>query len=234
VVSDDLDMGLFSWLFGSRGTAPKETVQAPSVVAEDAVEPVVSSGKGKPYVPPAPTPERLAAAAYYDAERERAKVAGQTVKQHRAGMLGNAETKEALLELLKNGGADGLSLASSPRGMTLALPDGRLIDCKSATLRRFGIYCGRIVGTSYYPAGELPRRDGSKLGMLREPDNEHDANAVALTRGKEKDMVGYLAKGTAKYVARELDAGNKLVAHVVLKGQFALVTPADVWSSLRS
>ncbi|GAB3621152.1 hypothetical protein GCM10027417_24130 [Glutamicibacter endophyticus] len=242
-------MGLFSRLFGRKNPAPPIAVKRPAQNVQpvapaapaatvpfsepDLPTPVIERSARKAYVPPPDTPENRRRAAFYDAERETAKAQGKTVKQIRAGFLSTQDAKVALLELLKDDGVAKLRTVSSIQGMTLALPDGRVIDCRNATLRKFQIYCGRISGTSYYPGGERPRRDGMKLGMIREPDNEFDPNAVALTRGGEKEMIGYLAKGTAKFVARELDAGNKLVAHVVLKGRFVLIAPAEVWSALR-
>ncbi|MGP9031497.1 HIRAN domain-containing protein [Glutamicibacter mysorens] len=250
MVMDDLDMGLFSSLFGRKEPAPPVAVEMPAqdvqivepaapAVPEapaplaDPPAPAEERPRRKAYVPPPDTPENRRRAAYYDRERELAKAQGKTVKQLRSGFLSYQDTKDALLELLKDDGVAGLHTVSSSQGMTLALPDGRVIDCRNATLRKFQIHCGRIAGTYYYPAGELPRKDGMKLGMRRDPENEYDSNAVVLTRGKEKAMVGHLAKGTAKFVARELDAGNVLVAHAVLKGRFVLITAPEVWSSLK-
>lgn len=247
-------MGLFSWLFGRKDPAPPVAVEKPAqdvqivepaapaapAVSEvpaplaDPPAPSTERPARRAYVPPPDTPENRRRAAFYDAQRAQAKAEGKTVRQLRAGFLGNEETREALQALLQAGDGEQLRLARGANGMSLALPDGRLIDCKNLMLRKFGIHCGRIAGTSYYDAGELPRRDGMKLGMRRDPENEHDANAIALTRGKPSVQLGWVAKGTAKFVARELDAGKKLVAHAVLGGRYVLITTPEKWAQLKS
>lgn len=247
-------MGLFSWLFGRKDPAPPVAVEKPAqevqivepaapaapAISEvpaplpDPPAPAEERPRRKAYVPPPDTPENRRIAAFYDAQRAQAKAEGKTARQLRAGFLGNAEAREELQALLKAGQGDGLRIARGTTGMSLALPDGRLIDCKNLMLRKFGIHCGRIAGTAYHEAGDLPRRDGMKLGMRRDPENEHDANAIALTRGKPPVQLGWVAKGTAKFVARELDAGKKLVAHAVLGGRYVLITTPEKWAQLKS
>lgn len=70
----------------------------------------------------------------------------------------------------------------------------------------------RIVGESHATRAGRPRQDvllsiypGDGIVLEREPDNDFDANAVAIVTG-EHDL-GYLAKEDAAIVAPALDAG---------------------------
>ncbi|WP_396278479.1 HIRAN domain-containing protein [Glutamicibacter creatinolyticus] len=114
----------------------------------------------------------------------------------------------------------------------MALPDGRLIEPSAPLLRRFGIYGAKIVGTGYYRAGEWARPERMELGLKREPNNEHDSNAVALMRGSRPQQVGHVAKGQARFVAKALDGGEVLVAHVIMGGDWVLITARERWEQL--
>lgn len=247
---DDRGMGLFSWLFGRKDPAPPVAVEKPAqeVQIVEPAAPAVSEvpapltdppahAEEKPrrraYMPPPDTPENRRIAAFYDAQRAQAKAEGKSVKQLRSGLIGAEETKASLAEILDNGTADGLRLGSCAKGLTIALPDGRLIDCSAPMLRKFRIYGAKITGTGYYKAGEYARPERMQLGMKRDPSNEHDSNAVALTRGNSRpQQLGWLAKGQARFVAKELDAGAELVAHVVMDGRYVLVTTSERWEQL--
>lgn len=171
---------------------------------------------------------------HYARERERAKANGQNVRQARAGVLGNDDAKAALQALLDAGETGKLSLSRSARGLAVALPNGKLIDPSTLMLRKFGIYIARIAGTSHYKAGEYGRPDGLQLGLLREPNNEHDTNAVALTRGEKRPQkLGYVAKGQAKHVAKLMDSQTDLVAHVITGGKHVLITTPELWRTLQ-
>lgn len=169
-----------------------------------------------PYVPHSPSDEAARrASAFYDAERAKAKAAGVTVKSYRAGYVSAESAKEHLVP-----GPDGrppLRLVSSNNGLDLALPSGQLVDYKTLALRHFSIFAFRVVGTGYYEDEDRPRRyrNGQRLGILREPDNEHDANAVALTAGRPAAKIGYVNKQRAKWVAELLDSGQELSAIVI-------------------
>ncbi|MGP5049106.1 HIRAN domain-containing protein [Glutamicibacter ardleyensis] len=242
-------MGIFSWLFGRKRSADvaNYAVAEPDVSALDAQEKLggqtlvtddVRAAQGsartrRPYSPPPMTPERQRVANYYERERERAKASGRNVKQARAGLLGNDEAKAALQKLLDADETNALCLGRSAKGLTVALPDGRLLDPSTLMLRKFGIYIARIVGTSYYKAGEYTRPDAMELGLKREPDNEYDINAVALTRGdKRPQKLGFVAKGQAKHVAKLMDAGTELAAFVLTGGRHVLITTPEMWKTL--
>lgn len=73
------------------------------------------------------------------------------------------------------------------------------IDLRSLPAARF-----RIVGTAYWLRNsERARYGGQRYVLVREPENEHDANAVAVF-GKGR-KVGHLSAAKAAAVASELD-----------------------------
>ena len=70
-----------------------------------------------------------------------------------------------------------------------------------------------IVGSSFYPgAGEqiIRMRPGQQLRVEREPNNEYDANAIAVHIFNQK--LGHFPRGFAAEVAPLMDAGYKLIA----------------------
>ena len=97
------------------------------------------------------TPENRSDSGHYDRKLARARVQGQTVSQYSAGDVGSAEAREALQVLLSNNGLASQRLSKSAYGLTLALPDGKIIDCRNPILRTFGIHCGRVADNAYYP-----------------------------------------------------------------------------------
>lgn len=143
-------------------------------------------------------------------EAEKAKAAGQSVKSYRAGYVPPAAAKSQLVA-----GPDGmppLRLVSSGNGLDLALPDGELVDYKILALRHFQIFAFRVVGMGFYEDCDRPFkfRNGQRVQAVREPDNEHDANAVAITTGRPAKKIGYVNKQRAAWVAKLLDSGEEL------------------------
>lgn len=171
---------------------------APAVVVEPVpVEPVAQY-------------ERLLAGRNYYAEKARAAAAGQSVKSIRAGYVPPAAAKNQLVA-----GPDGwppLRLVSSNNGLDLALPDGELIDYNTLALRHFRIFAFRVVGMGFYEDPEKPFRfrNGQRVQAVREPANDHDANAVAIHLGRPAKKIGYVNKQRAAWVAKLLDAGEEL------------------------
>ena len=176
---------------------------APAVVVEPVpVEPVAQS-------------ERPLAVRNYYAEKARAAAAGQSVKSLRAGYVPPAAAKSQLVA-----GPDGmppLRLVSSSNGLDLALRDGELIDYKILALRHFRIFAFRVVGMGFYEDPEKPFkfRNGQRVQAVREPDNQHDANAVAIHAGRPAKKIGYVNKQRAAWVAKLLDAGQPLDGIVI-------------------
>lgn len=75
-----------------------------------------------------------------------------------------------------------------------------------------------VAGTSYLELEEVEPglKTDDKFFLIREPDNEHDAFAVAIYTA-DKVKLGYLPKSRNESVARLLDAGKTLFAVLVSK-----------------
>ncbi|MDI3241647.1 MULTISPECIES: HIRAN domain-containing protein [unclassified Arthrobacter] len=226
-----------SALVSTKSTESREPVLDPSIRRD--AEPVPEPARQQE-AEPAPSAESFrqseATARFYAAERVRAKAAGQTVKGYRAGYMPDAEAKAQL-----EAGPDGLPplrLVSSNNGLDLAFPDGQLMDYKNLALRHYQIFAFRVVGMAYYEDLDKPFkfRNGQSVGMCREADNEHDANAVAITIGRSATKVGYVNKQRAKWVAQLLDSGQKLEG-IVLQSKAAsprvLLTTPEILAHLR-
>lgn len=69
-----------------------------------------------------------------------------------------------------------------------------------------------LVGESRYQSALLWCDPGMPAQLVREPDNPHDPNAIAVWSGK--DTLGYIAAGEAMELAPVLDAGDKPLARV--------------------
>jgi len=186
----------------------------------DAAPPVSREPEPPPRTPELSQPvesfrQSEATAKFYEAEKRRAQAAGQSVKGYRAGYMPAADAKAQLVA-----GPDGLpplKLVASNNGLDLALPDGKLIDYNTLALRHFQIFAFRVVGMGYYEDPEKPFkfRNGQRVAVKREADNEHDANAVAITTGRAATKIGYVNKQRAKWVADLLDKGQDLDGIVI-------------------
>jgi len=86
---------------------------------------------------------------------------------------------------------------------------GRLVNAGSQVLRRLGIWSVRVRGDEHAP-GTLRIGPAS---LVREPDNEFDANAVAVYQ--DGTRCGYWNKGAARSLARLLDGGQELAAFAI-------------------
>lgn len=160
-------------------------------------------------------PRHSLATRNYEVEKAKAAAAGQSVKSYRAGYVPPAEAKSELVA-----GPDGmppLRLVPSSNGLDLALTNGQLVDYKILALRHFQIFAFRVVGMSFYEDPERPFRfrNGQRVQAVREPNNEHDANAVAITTGRPAKKIGYVNKQRATWVAKLLDAGQQLDGIVI-------------------
>jgi hypothetical protein len=193
------------------GTSESVTVPEPNlsvVTPEPAPAPavVVAPARGEPGVRSQGPP----AVRNYEAEKAKAAAAGQSAKSFRAGYVPPASAKRQLVA-----GADGrppLRLVPSNNGLDLALPDGELVDYKILALRHFQIFAFRLVGMGFYedPNEPFKFRNGQRVQAVREPDNEHDVNAVAIYTGRPAKKIGYVNKQRASWVAKLLDAGQEL------------------------
>lgn len=181
----------------------QETVTLPAVAVERVSE---QPGVESP---------RPAAVRNYEAEKARAAAAGQSVKSYRAGYLPPEAAKSQLVA-----GPDGkppLRLLATNNGLDLALPDGELVDYNILALRHFQIFAFRVVGRGFYEDPNKPFRfrNGQRVKAVREPTNEHDANAVAIYMGRPAKKIGYVNKQRAAWVAKLLDAGQELDGIVI-------------------
>ncbi len=71
-----------------------------------------------------------------------------------------------------------------------------------------------LAGSQYYSAAKMWNniKPGDRLTLTREPDNRHDRNAVRVDWNGHQ--LGYVPRAENRAVARALDAGEKLEAHV--------------------
>ncbi|MFB8189078.1 HIRAN domain-containing protein [Microbacterium sp. NPDC055988] len=120
--------------------------------------------------------------------------------------------QDDLTRLLKPN-ADGLApVHFIRRGDALWLAEdttGKLINLDARGLRRLGIWGVKVRGRSLYDGAQ-------RLGpadLIREPDNPHDPNAVAIH--VDGHMIGYYNKGMAPGLAKLLDAGEPIEATVI-------------------
>lgn len=99
---------------------------------------------------------------------------------------------------------------------------GRRVGPGNRALDAAGLHTFNVRGDSYRQAaataGDTSPR--ARAYLVREPDNEHDPNAIAVQACKargERVTVGYVNKALAKRLARRLDAGEDLRA-VFIRG----------------
>ena len=104
-------------------------------------------------------------------------------------------------------------------GYQLVDPDsGSFLARDAPLLTERGLHVTGLAGARH--RGEALASDalapGSPLELRREPDNEHDANAIAVHAGGAQ--VGFVSRELAAELAGELDAGHSWSA-VVLREQ---------------
>lgn len=91
------------------------------------------------------------------------------------------------------------------------------VNPRSRTAYRAGLHSFAVAGTSYHQAavkaGEFT--PGAPVRLVREPDNVHDANAIAVYAESGRRAAGYVPKGQARRLAALLDAGTDLIAVAV-------------------
>jgi hypothetical protein len=79
---------------------------------------------------------------------------------------------------------------------------------------RAGLWSFGVRGTSHYQ--DAVRRGDFRPGVLvtvvREPENEHDGNAIAVYALGARKKSGYVPRGYAKRLSKLLDAGADMVA----------------------
>lgn len=89
-----------------------------------------------------------------------------------------------------------------------------MVNPRSARLHTLGLYCFAIRGVTYHEeavsAGDF--RPGARVRLVREPDNEHDPNAIAVYAPGADQPAGYVNKLNSKRLAKRLEAGDELAA----------------------
>lgn len=82
----------------------------------------------------------------------------------------------------------------------------------------------RLAGVSYGDAQKNIRKWGSKdignYALIREPDNEYDANAIQVSLFGEFFM-GYIPKHTASKLAPLMDTGKEFIAEFIQVNEWA-------------
>lgn len=121
-------------------------------------------------------------------------------------------------------GADGLPSArlQRERDRLLVVTSLGWVNPKSRTSYRYGLYSFGVRGTGYHEAAAKAGRftPGTAVRLVREPNNSHDTNAIAICSARSSKVVGYVPKGQARRLAKLLDAGTDLVA-VSVRGSAA-------------
>ncbi|WP_158288660.1 HIRAN domain-containing protein [Ornithinimicrobium flavum] len=96
---------------------------------------------------------------------------------------------------------------------------GLLVGPKDRRLQRAGIFAIAARGEAYHKAacqaGDFS--PGASVRLVREPDNEHDPNAVAILAEGHRTRAAYVNKGKARSLAKILDKGIELRA-ISLRG----------------
>src|SRR3954447_18123966 len=94
-------------------------------------------------------------------------------------------------------------------GYQLVDPDsGDYLARDAPELRERGLRVARVAGAGRHHA-DAPQADaaapGSTLTLRRDPNNEHDTNAIAVHAGEEQ--VGWVPRELAAELAPQLDSG---------------------------
>lgn len=101
---------------------------------------------------------------------------------------------------------------------------GLLVGPTDRRLPALGVYVSNLRGERYHQdecrAGDFGL--GAPVLLVREPENEHDKNAVAVYDATGQHLAAYMNKQRARQVAKLLDRGEPLVA-ISLRG-----TPAGM------
>lgn len=111
---------------------------------------------------------------------------------------------------------------------------GVLINPKGPGLRKLGLYSTYARGGNHVSESAsrgAPRAPGIIVELRRDPENEHDPNAVKMmgTRG----MFGWVQRGRTPAVARRMDAGEDFAAVCLREGFFLVGARADLEHMLK-
>ncbi len=98
--------------------------------------------------------------------------------------------------------------------LLVATPRGWINPKSRTAATRAGLWSFGVRGTPYYEhavtLGDFS--PGAQVRLVREPENPHDHNAIAVYAGGAHDKAGHVPRGYAKRLAKLLDAGEDMVA----------------------
>lgn len=122
------------------------------------------------------------------------------------------KTAEADTIQVDGAGMPNLHLIRISGHYALAVPDGRIVSPKSTSIYRHDLFLITVRGRSDYEEANLATSTtaGTLLGLRRDPDNEHDPNAVAVMDSSTSHQIGWVNKGHAKRLAKRMDGGETL------------------------
>ena len=90
------------------------------------------------------------------------------------------------------------------------------------------LFASYVAGTTHIEnIGEIYEtlKKGEKLNLYREPDNEHDPQAISIETSR-KEKIGYIARQENVIFSRLMDAGKNLFAKVEdkeMRGKWARI-----------
>lgn len=103
-----------------------------------------------------------------------------------------------------------------------------MVNPSSARLHTLGLYCFRIRGVTFHVAA-VKSGDfhlGTPVRLVREPNNQHDPNAIGVYASGARRPAGYVNKQNARRLAKRLDAGEKYAAISVRGDRPGVAGPA--------
>jgi hypothetical protein len=109
----------------------------------------------------------------------------------------------------------GLGLAAAS---PITVAEGRSVLIQDSPVAGFQFHRGEAVWQTLTV--------GAPLALVREPNNSHDANAVAVYF--QKDKLGYVPRGENSAIAQMLDRGERLSATIS-----RLTIDEDPWQRVR-
>ncbi|MCR4745750.1 MAG: HIRAN domain-containing protein [Lachnospiraceae bacterium] len=89
-----------------------------------------------------------------------------------------------------------------------------------------------LTGTKYY-YGNSFLKEGMKVKLIKEPENEHDKEAIRIEL-KGMGKIGYVANSPYTVIGESMSAG-RLYDHIKdkAKGKILLITPAGILCKLK-
>lgn len=140
-------------------------------------------------------------------------------------------------------GMPNIRLVRKQGQLVMVVPKG-MVNFRSRALPRMDIYTFRARGVTHHEEAVMAASlsPGSKVRLVREPNNEYDANAIAIYPGRGAGPIGYVNRQNAARLAKALDAGESFAA-ITLSGSPAgrdgdpvtiLVARPDVMTHMRA